>query len=530
MANLSVALLSRYSKFQSRYPQTALNAEYRAHPDYQSIDTGFKMTANNPRADSGVDAYHLWATPDALYQARLCWTGGKAPFKITLVHSPVNAYIGSSGKVSQFTESEDAVVPGLFTQTRESNINTITWQPTVDQIGQSFKFTAAVEDVTGDTLVFSWYAMVDPTRFVIVDSVNGSDANPGTFASPLQSFEVAHGHSNKIVLLKDGVYVVTGIASALDDINNTARSFIGLGTNVVLNMNQAQFGVSSLSNDITFINVEFSGNINGSNNRIFNIGGIVRRPLWWRCRWSNVTVGSSGIDNPSCIFFANLGGSAAGVQLPLASSHSNITIAECSVDSSVRCQMVVTFASSGVLVEDCHAMYGVNVYSNGSHFIHIKDQSCDVTIRFNSCEGITGDSAIQIGNQSAWHCHRTEVCYNLIKNTGEAAIRWNVQNTVAGDPNVGQSIGATRQYCYRNTLIGTTDLFQIPHWLGTSEPVNVSDNLCITPAVSIVTASGYVLLGDNTSKAATVVKVNGKVDDAYRSALVGRVGAEIASI
>lgn len=504
---------------------------HRTANGYTDVDTQFFMDPINPRNDAGPSAYHKWATPDTKYQVRLCWFGGQAPFKVTLLAGPAGSTIGGSGNIQKMTRTADATVPGLFNHVLPNKTNVVEWMPQEADHGTTKAFKVLVEDNKGQQLIFRWSATVDRSRFTVIDSVNGLDINAGSWLAPKQTFNAAHVIANKIILAKDGTYLIT--STALHDSANTARQVIGVGNNVIFDMTQNQFGCSGPCNDLAFINIKFTGSQNNGNNRLFNMGGKTNRPLWWNCSWANATAGTVKTDNPACVFFANLGGPATETELGRGWSHVDIAFVECSVAPTVEMQMAVTFSSLNVLFENCVGMYGTTTtYHNGAHFIHIKDQSCSVSVRFNYCEGITGDSAIQFANQSAWHCHRQECCYNVVDTGAEAAIRWNVQNTVAGNTAIGQTIGATRQFIYRNTFKCTNGWHQIPQYQAGSEPVTISNNLIITTGAgtTISPAAGYTLLGDNTTRAASYLDANKKIATAYRTLLAGKVGAEIASV
>jgi hypothetical protein len=379
---------------------------------------------------------------------------------------------------------------------------------------------------------------------LVFDSVNGNNANPGTWVSPLANFD-AHATmpSGKIGIFKNGVYPVTAAVQSVNDLTSKMQSFIGAGNNVVFDNSVTAFGSSTWATDITCINVIFSGSPNPPTSEgysTFRFGGGLRRGLWVQCKWTNLLNGGITAENAGCIFTGNIAVSQnALVDLPITHLNTNIVISECESDETVTVQHLVTFSSKYVLYENNRTIFPATDPASSPPALfqtHAKDQTSEITVRFNYCSGASAaHGGHSFANQSAFHCVGQEFCFNTVVLTRGSPLLWNGQNTVAGNVANGQRLGATNQYSYRNTLVSQNNggVIFIPNYLGAVEPVNLEDNVLVTNGTALFTtnyspATGWTLVGTNDKLATADVDAQGKLVGSARQTRLGFEGAEIA--
>lgn len=543
MTDISVAMNRVSGKLRSLYPALNPSNAYKTATAYTPTISPFMMRPTTMLPESGADSYHKWASTKFQYKARVAWTGGKPPFRVTLVNCPSGMTMGSSGFEQTMTRTLDLFAPSVYFHTLAANNCAVLWTPSAGDAGTTNLVMIMVEDNEGSLLLFRYYVTVDDTKFIFVDAAAPDDTGTGTWASPKKLFSSAHNNANKICAYKEGTYAVT--FGGLNNSDNRVRSHIGIGSNVVFDMTAQQFGTSSSAADIAFVNIEFNGCLSATANpRVFNMNGKTDRILFWGCRWKSVTKGTVGSDNPACIFFGNLGSGGTTPTLPLSLSHTNITLSDCSVDTSVSVQQIVCFSVTGVLIEQCTGdMPTTAINSNGGCWLHMKDSCNQTTVRYctgtGSVNNGAGDGFIAFSNQTAFHCDQQEVLCCTLSINDAYPIAFNKQALVAGNTGIGQNIGAVNQRVVRNTFISTTSYAPVvmARWgaLAGMEPVVIQDNLLVTDSAGGVIDSGgsnsdgYTLVGDNTKRATSNVDGSYKLTGSLRVSSLGKVGAEIAS-
>jgi hypothetical protein len=527
----------------SHVPVLSSNHNYRVAMGYKGIATGIPMTKTSHRVESSANAYFKWASKEFLYSTRLCWSGGVAPFKITLLEYPTGAYLGTGGVIQEMTRTVDPDVAGLYHHALPEKWATVSWQPGASDTGTKF-FKAVVEDDLGNIIVFKWYTAIDETKFIHMDAVGGSDANPGTWLLPKQTFGAGHAMSGKIVCYKTaGSYQPTGSSTSLHNSANIAQTHIGLVDGVVFDMSVAQFGCSAVASDLAFINIELNGCVTANANaRVFDMGSKVERAIWWKCRWKNVlNRGATSTDNPTCVMLWNLSGSSpTTLDLLPQYMHTHINFIECTTDPTVTVQMMVLFSTRYVCIEN-NAYVGPAsmVTNNGGNAFHLKDGTSDASIRFNTASGNVsnggniGSGLISASNQAAYYCKNQEICYNRITTVNCYGIAVGGQSLVAGTGD--RRPGSENVHIYRNTIIATTNNIGITvsNWLA-DDPFKIADNLIVTTSSTNIASTGasavaFVATGDNAIKPLNYVDGNGKIAAVNKSTSLGRVGAEIAS-
>lgn len=541
MTDINVGMNRVSGKLRSLYPALNPINVYKTASAYTPTITPFQMRATTMLPKSGADAYHKWASTKFQYKARVAWTGGQPPFRVTLVDGPDGMTMGASGLEQTMTRTLDGSAIGVYYHTLPANNFTVLWSPSAGDSGTTNLVMIMVEDNAGSLLLFRYYVTVDDTKYIFVDASAPDDTGTGTWASPKKLFSSAHNNPNKICAYKDGTYAVT--FGGLNNSDNKVRNHIGIGSNVVFDMTAQQFGASTSATDIAFINIEFNGCLSATANpRVFNMNGKTDRIIFFGCRWESVNKGTTGNDNPACIFFGNLGSGGPTPALPLSLSHTNITLAECSVDTSVSVQQIVCFSVTGVLVEQCTAtMPTTAISSNGGYWLHMKDSCNQATIRYcvgtGSVDNGAGNGFIGFSNQTAYHCGQQEVICNTLYTNNASGVVFNLQALIAGNTGIGQNIGAVNQRVVRNTLISTTSgaPMSMARWaaLAGMQPVTIQDNLLVTAGATTVgfsgNSDGYTLVGDNTKRALSDVDGSYKLTGSLRISSLGKVGAEIAS-
>lgn len=548
-STIPIAAYSIAGRTQGSYPATNPNRNYLTAAAYTPVTDSFPIEFTTMQSANG---YHAFASTHFEYKAYIGFTGGRAPYRVSIFGLP-GATIGPSGNEQTMQRTLDAIGGGVYRHDFPTNFNTIRWTPTVGQIGSTFNVTALVEDSSGKAAVQSFSILVDNTKFIFVDGTVADDSGAGTWASPKKTFAAAHTNNGKICAYKTaGTYAVT--FGGLNNSDNLSRQHIGLVSGVAFDMSAQQFGCSTKSDDVAFINIEFNGSVvSNANCQVFKMSGKTDNAIWWGCRWRNVSVGTNSGDNPACIALLSLGNppgtnAVTGVgnvrDLPDSYVHKNITLAECDSDATVESQMIVTFGAVRVLAEKNTSLYPIpyvsgSSTSNGAQFLHFKDATTDVTARFNVCAG--GDfliSPISFTNQRAFWCINQEASYNISKWSGGAGISFNRQSLVDGDTVQGQRKNSENTRCIRNTFISTTNgVIEFLRWEGagsTNQPVVLEGNLVATSNASILSATtttdgGATLVGVNQKLAAADFDAGLKLTGAARVTHLGKQGAEIAS-
>ena len=479
------------------------------------LDHSYDMIAVSPRAEeAGSMAYFKWADTKSNYKCRFSWFGGEPPFRLTIRRAPLGATIG--GSASQvFTRTPDVTVPEMYVHDVPENFAEIDWLPNSGMLGNTYNFSVLVEDQAGRQLVFKWATTVDDTKFKYFDSALGSDTNAGTFELPYQTigfgFELENSN-NYIFKLKDGSYPLNQSA-----VPNKCRSIIGIGSAAVLDTSAG--GISGNFDDFAIMNCDIDGSpVTSGNFKAINVQSRSRRVLFHKLRFKNIVPTSHG-DNSSCIFTVGLG-------TPSVNKHEYISITECSVDTTVKAQMVCTYSSDYVVVDNASGIVDIPNVPYGGKLLHFKDQSSHVSVRFPNVSGVTDNILISFANQYPINAYNQECIYarvNYTGNSAQAAISWNGQGTTA--PYKGVS-----QYLMRASIRGGTQKPVGSESIGVGgEKLNISS--CLWSSSDIF----YKPDGGELFGMASAQITDGQWDSnmnmvaAVRAANLGYRGAEIAS-
>lgn len=145
---------------------------------------------------------------------------GAWPFQYQITSGPSGLTVGGTyGSTDYGIMTWASPVVGTYT---------VTVQVTTQDYGRT---TGGAPDPTGQysvsfTLVV---AATTDSRFLMIDAVNGSDSNTGTFASPwktLTPFNAASGTSGKQLFFRAGTYNLNVLSSVLD-LTSKAKTWVG---------------------------------------------------------------------------------------------------------------------------------------------------------------------------------------------------------------------------------------------------------------------------------------------------------------
>lgn len=494
--------------------------------DAWRIASGFRigqklpMNLIYPQPDVSTYTYasHRRAHTQFEYQTRVCVQGGEPPFKMELVTAPTGATI-----TGEFDRVVDPIT-GLTTHTYPDDYGVVRWaSPT----GTTETFEVLVTDQNDSTVTATWTVVVDDASFVVLDSVNGSDAAAGTYNAPLQTFpngvwknsSTDDTYADKIVAFKAGTYVINeGVVGEYCSINAGVkpRSYIGIESGVTFDMSTGHFFANT--GDITFRNIIHDGSYAPADNcRILQVSTKNFNYLLDTLTYRNQTTGQVANDNPACVVFMDsttFGG--------------NIAMVNCFSDTTSAMQLIDTFSCDGVLVEGCKAPNIDYSNTNGDVWIHMKDDTRNCSLRYNVGVGTVPNGMLRISNQQNPDLlsANQEICYNFVwdlSQTSETAPIWWNQNATAA-PN------ADNTHAYRNTIISNTNAYVARAWMGGDSVIMSGDVWVGTNYV--VGENGYV---NGTPASLEVVSAdldaNGNLTDNSnkRTDYLGILGHEIAT-
>jgi hypothetical protein len=475
-----------------------------------------------PDGETASHAFHRKASANWQYQMRVCIQGGEAPFKYQIISGPVGATI-----VEEFDRTIDSVT-GLTLHSIPEGYATVKWSNPSGTANWSVRVT----DQSDAFVDVVWSTVVDETAFVYLDSASGNDANSGTFASPLATFRTGlwkgnhldTTYANKIAVFKTGTYnVYQNLVNESVSVNINVKpcAYIGLpGNAVTLNTSQGHFYVNR--GDVAFANLTFNGSRTDlDDNRIIQISTFDDNYLFWGLTFQNMTIGTVGTDNPACIMFVDNDGDPKN----------RIAVVDCVLGVGAAFELICTFSSNHVLVENCEGLNltfpRVNDNNNGDKPIHIKDDTRNVTVRFCRITGPAAVNAFQISNQqnTTNYAQNQEVCYCYAATTTD--------NFEGGPVQFNQAAvlfnNAATTHCYRNTIVS-------PQYMITAQKWNAGDSVLLSGnAYTGATAIGYGS-GWTATTPVNLKVVNGDLDatgkltnSTKRIANLGKVGFEIAS-
>ncbi len=475
-----------------------------------------------PDLETSEFAHHRKANSNWAHQVRICIQGGEPPFKLEIVDGPVGATI-----VGEMTRTVDPAT-GLIVHSYPVGYSTVTWP----NPSGSTEWDILVTDQNLDTVHVTWSTEQDDSAHIVLDAVVGNDANAGTFESPIKTFPAGLWKSdyldttyvNKIAAYKTGTYEIhQGVAGENISLNAETKpiSHICIEPNVIWDTSPGHVFVNSA--DVALIGMSMIGSkTTEENNRIIQVSTTDANTHFCGITFGNQTSGTESGDNPSCIVLMDNDNSGV--------FHENVSIVDCVGLDSIAMQLVCTFACDGVVIENNTALDFDVTALNGSNIIHAKDDTKNISIRYNTLRGNSIGPMIAVSNQqtgSSNQAYNQEVCYNIVETENEdwegGPIQWN-QAAVAPRTN------AANTHSYRNTIISPTYAIGARSWNG-GDPVEVGGDAYVAPAGYVYsigsTPSGtpsIALTGADLTSNAQLTDATGK-----RTLHLGKIGFEHAS-
>lgn len=465
-----------------------------------------------------------WADTSTIYKIRPTWRGGHPPYRVTVFKAPTGAQLNGvsfSGSeiVQEYTRTLDATTT-RYIHDLPNNFCELTHQFQIGDVGQTFEWGIVVHDQNNRTISIQWTTQVSNTNVKYFDSVAGNDANDGSFATPYQTAAFGYALANAqnyIFKFKDGSYAIN---SDFAITSTKCKSWIGVGDAVSFDMTAGLF--SSGVDDQLFMGINFTGAKLDAPDTFNHKYNLVSRCTFHDCTFNNNFVGTVNTDNSAAIaFWGNT-----------TLEHQDISITNCNQLSTVKSQMLTMFDVNGVIVENCHvsnAAYDPGS-GGGSKFLHVKDETKNITIRHCTASGTSERGLISFSNQGPIQCDQQELLFCAVDNLGAPA---NNGPYVWNDQSVATPCKGTNQYIQRCTAIAHT---QTPLWfrsLGSGgEPVNIEGILYSTTNALILEggSNGGTYMGHPSVQVpAAKLNTNYTMTDDIKGDNLGITGHQIAS-
>ena len=520
------------------YTSSVQNSKINQLPAANYTPAKFTMEAVSPRPDGESDpsggAYYRYYHASMAYRARVAVRGGAWPLHYDLTTAPAGATIGNNYG--------------------DADYGVISWEsPT----GASETFTVTVTDQERATLVVTWTATLDESKFVFVNA-DAEVPGTGTFAEPLSDIDnILSGHANKIAVLRGSAsqYApTTNLVVGNTIYPSTLMGFPGESPIV----DGAGGRVSVNDDDTSVINIIFDGSkspITGPNHAIFRNAGD--RFLLWNCTFRNQDVGAGnvGFGNPACFVTPDIGPN---------NHHTYIAVVDCTQEASSMTAFAVLFTTESVLIEN--NFLGDSDLSaipvGGADIkIHVKDDSSKFSVRANNIIAPSHNGTVISISQQGNTVDTTdqEVCWNTIV-AGSTNETYNSGLIVWGRATSSYQT-VPNMYQYRNSITNKYEASNTKAHIGsyrcgnqegkTLYPVTIEDELWSNGGYDTITVddgstadSSYDGTSDVTSgeqrfvfgavKPLIVglsdVDANGLLTGAKRTTYLGTVGAEVEPV
>lgn len=479
------------------------------------IGAKFSPVIISPQPDDADTGYYWrWCTANDDYKVRVVVQGGAPPFKFELLQAPSGATI-----VDEFDRS----TVGSFTvHSYPTDYGVITW---ANPTSGTHTFQVRVTDQSGNVDTVTWTATLDETKFVWVNASTGSDSNDGSFASPLQTFNVGLWNSSdantefagRIAKFYTGTYTVNdGTTDSNATLNRSNKPIAYMkvdGESPVFDMHTGHFANSGVGacDGITFYGITFDGGRDDvSDARLISVGNADDVLFWGNTIRNTGAASASGSDNPCVLWLSDLG----------ASQRSRISIVDNVIASTADLQLFVAFTNDYIVEEN-------SSYTNvpGLSCSNMKDGNRYATRRFCSVTGNASTTAFFWQNQGSPNQFQ-EDCYNIVYATytggspnATALSVWNQQTGSESD-----------MHSYRNTIAainGASGSYAI-RFYDADENVNTQGNLYVSSQSNPILGTAYTD-GTPTSEevASTDFDISGHLTEAALSSYAGK-GATIA--
>lgn len=487
------------------------------------IEDDLDIVVIHPRTEStNPVARWKWAHWDDTYEVFFEITGGRPPYRYSVIRGPSNFYLGATGtsKSQVFNFIPDPDMAGMFTLDMPDDFGLMRITPTTEQQGQTFSITIRVEDMAGrvvdHTFPFSVDAPASP-KFRYASESAGNNANAGTRAAPFQTWQHIYAQAdagNFIHVFENGTYTInngtSGQNAAMGPSN--PRSIVGRGAGTILNMNTGHF--SGSGTDVYVDNVTISGGrATDSNVRIFNWTTRLDRLFYSRIFARNLPLGTLSVqDNPTLLFITDntlWANRSRYIGMRNIDFDTSCKIAACILFS---CEDVIIRKCNGVLNYDAHIPLGKPVTSI---FIVMKDSITNGEISYCKVSGYTDNSFINWNNQSPENCTKQRTRFCSLDYTGNsffAPLSCNAQAAAVDSRSTDSRI----ERC--SVKAGTCPVIATYGGVG-GEPVKVSGLIYSTTGALFSTPSNAVAVGAGN------VQINANQFDANMN-LVAAIKAE----
>lgn len=488
----------------------------------------------HPRVEAASPvARWKWAHWDDTYEVFFEFTGGRPPYRGSLLVAPNGAYLGATGtarsQVFNFVADPDFL--GMYTLDMPDDFGLIRWAPTEAQRGLSHRFVFRLEDMAGRVVDYPFTVTVDTPaapKFRHVNSVIGNNANAGTKALPFQTWQ----HIYSLPDAGDYIYVFDGGLYTINDGTPGNNAFVSATKpRSFICRNGAKFDMSTghftgSPTDVFFDNVEFDGGRGtDANVRICSWNSRFDRLFYQRCKARNTPLGTqTSQDNPTIIFTPDNASWA---------NHSNyFGLRNFDMDSSCKVGALILFSIEHVIVRKCN----FNQINFDGHVplakppiaipIAMKDSCTNAEISYCNISGFTNNSFINWMNQSPENSHkqRTRFCkLDYTGNTMFAPISYNAQASAVGSRGTDQRV----ERC--SIRSGSQPVFVLYGGAG-GEPVKISGIIYSTtgafltdPAQATLVDATNVQISDNQ------FDNNMNMISALKSANLGIRGGQMAT-
>lgn len=426
---------------------------WKTAPAYH-LDQQYPLVASYPIIDSaGPMARCFWANTHYDYSIYFETAYGQPPFRDTLITSPSSAFLGSGGKTQEFTRTPVAGLSGYWLFEQPDDFGKVTI-PNMTQ-GQVENIALRREDSAGDTFIFFLTVTCDDTKWKFGDASAPDETGTGTFASPFKTYQQFHNlasANNFLFHFKAGDYFVhNGTPGNNASISSTNGATYVCEPGVNFDCDDGHF--TGGRDDMYFENVNFRGGRSATANvKLMQWTTRTHRTTYVGCTGQDIPTGDiSTQDNPTMIAFWSVGG---------ATPHEDIVMRNCSIDSSCRSPMMITFTCARVTVNNCHGytlnMPPQNISGTDRYvgmFFNFKDATSSICMRFSTCNGVTNNGFVNFANQTSVYADKQVFEYNYLDYTGNSMFAPLIWNQNGGAP----QYKGTNQFAQKNTLIcGTT--------------------------------------------------------------------------
>jgi hypothetical protein len=467
-----------------------------------------------PDGETASTALHRKANSNWQYECRICVQGGEPPFKMAITSGPSGATL-----VGEFARSTDSAT-GLTLHSFPVDYGVVKWP----NPSGTANFTVRVTDQSDNFVDVSWSSVTDDSAFVVLDAVNGNDTNPGTFASPKQTFVAGlwknsqsdSTFATKIAAFKAGSYpIYQGSVNVSAEITGGIKplSYLGIESGVVFDTSQGHLYINS--GDVSMRNITFDGSMytTQQNVRLIQVSPPCDNIHFSKLTFQNIGQGTVRDDNISCIMFVN--------NYPNFSH--NVSFTECKVLPSTLVQFHALFSVDGILDENNEQLDANMPFANGSLTFAYKDDIRNLSSRFNRTTGPNATFHVPNQQQASGGAINQELCYNFISTTTDdfehGAIQWNLSSNPTN---------AANAHCYRNTVVSDGFAITVAKFYG-GDNVSVSANL-YTADTLLVGSGGTLVAPVNVNTTRANINSIGQISNSgVRIANLGKVGAEIAS-